>query len=64
MNEGTPHTKKPPGRKKSFNLESDVESLFGRWKEKNPMIIESRIINAALRQFFTAKLPGNKRRAA
>jgi len=64
MNEGTQHTKKPPGRKKSFNLESDVESLFGRWKEKNPMIIESRIINAALRQWFTAELTNNKRRAA
>lgn len=64
MNEGTQHTKRPVGRKKSFNLEGDVESLYGRWKEKNPMIIESRIFNAALREWFTAELTNNKRRAA
>lgn len=46
--------KRDPARKRSFNPEDDVAHLLGRWAEKNPNVIEARIINEALRRFLAA----------
>lgn len=41
---------KDPARKRSFNPAQDVVPLLGNWAEKNPSVIEARMINEALRR--------------
>jgi len=43
---------KKSGAKQSFNLEPDVERLVRRWSAQNPMVIKSRMFNAALRIYL------------
>lgn len=63
MDAVTKNIEKPRGRKKSFNFEADVESDWDGWKSRNPMIIESRVINQALREWL-AKQVTKKAKAA
>lgn len=65
MSNGTQNIRRTRGTKKSFNFEADVESLFNKWKERNPMMVETRVINAALREWFVAeRAAGRKGKAA
>lgn len=46
----TKENMKDPARKRCFNPEEDVAALLGNWAEKNPSVIEARMINEALRR--------------
>jgi hypothetical protein len=43
-------TLKRPDRKRTFNPEADVVPLLAAWQVENRHVIESRMINDALRQ--------------
>jgi hypothetical protein len=47
--------KRPRGAKQSFNLEPDVERGLIRYWRGNPMVIKSRVYNAALREWLASR---------
>jgi len=47
------HKAKDPARRRSVIPEPDVAVLLGLWAKENPMVIEARMFNEALRQHLS-----------
>jgi len=57
-------TSKDPARKRCFNPEPDVAGLLAAWARENRNVIESRMINEALRQHLAGYRMKRAQRAA